>query len=124
MKKFPLLRSGAVLAALSVFSTAAHAQTLFSSSMDSAEGWSVNASHLGSAATFGFDYSSVGIPAAPNSGGTTLGLKLEANVPGGDAIFQGISASPTGGVFNGDFQLRFDLWQNFPGNYPGGGTGS
>jgi hypothetical protein len=124
MKKRFVLGPGAALTAISFLTATAQGQTLFSNAMDSADGWAVNLSHTSSTATFGFDYSALGIPPSPNGGGSTLGLRLEANVPGGAAVFQGVSVSPTGGAFNGDFQLRFDLWQNFPGNYPGGGTGS
>jgi hypothetical protein len=86
------------------------------------------------AATFGFDYSTVGIPSAPNSvGGTTLGLKLEANKLTASPAIGGVSVSPTtfgGNPFTGvpagatNYTLRFDLWQNANGPFPGGGTGS
>lgn len=77
-------------------------------------------------ATFAYDYSLDGIPAAPHSvGGTTKGLKLEANVNTlGTALFSGLSASPIGQSFVGDFRMRVDWWPNFPGPFPGGGTGS
>ena len=54
------------------------------------------------AADFFFDYSSVGIPAAPNGAGTR-GLKLQANLTNG--IFSGMSVSPTGQNFTGDYRL-------------------
>src|SRR5215204_586123 len=48
-----------------------------------------------------FDYSTVGIPSAPNSvGGATRGLKFEANVNAG--VFSGISASPVSQAFTAD----------------------
>lgn len=124
------LRLGGIFSAtiLSLLSLS-HAQTFFSDSLDSAAGWTVN-SGPGTAnrATFGFDYSTLGIPAAPNSGGSTIGLRLEANRPGGGAI-TGISVSPTGQSFTGDYQVRFDMWLNSPGattppGFPGGGAGS
>lgn len=124
MKKRNLLGSGAAIAAISFLTSTAQSQTFYSNSLDSSAGWTVNASAPGSIATFGYDYSALGIPASPNGGGSTIGLRLEANIFGGGAVFQGISVSPTGQTFNGDFQLRFDLWQNFPGPLPGGGTGS
>jgi hypothetical protein len=112
------------LTVASVFSTVAtQGQVLFSDNMDSATGWSVNAVNAGNVATFGFNYGAVGIPAAPNSGGTTVGLRLEANRPG-TGVFSGVSVSPTSQSFTGDYQLRFDLWQNFPGPAPAGGSGS
>ena len=48
----------------------------------------------GGEANFFFDYSAIGIPAAPNGTGTH-GLKMEANVPG-TGVFSGMSASPLG----------------------------
>ncbi len=77
-------------------------------------------------ATFAYDYSADGIPSAPHSvGGSTKGLKLEANVNTlGTALFSGLSASPIGQSFVGDFRMRVDWWPNFPGPFPGGGVGS
>lgn len=127
MKKRFILRSGAALTAISILSTSAQAQTFFSSALDSSTGWNINASAGNHIATFGFDYSALGIPASPNGGGSTIGLRLQANaptVPPAAGVFGGISVSPTGQAFVGDFQLRYDLWQNFPGPYPAGGAGS
>ena len=45
--------------------------------------------------------STVGIPSAPGSGGTTRGMKMEANVPG-TAVFSGMSMSPNGVSINGN----------------------
>jgi hypothetical protein len=39
-------------------------------------------------------------------------------------VFGGLSVSPTGQSFAGDYRLRFDLWQNFNGPLPAGGSGS
>jgi hypothetical protein len=106
--------------------TPAPAQTvLFSDNFDTdtTAAWSVNASNAGNVATFFFDYSTVGIPAAPGSGGTTRGLKLEANIPG-TGVFSGLSVSPLGQSFAGDYTLRFHAWQNFNGPPPAGGNGS
>ena len=99
---------------------------------DSSGNWSFN-SHiasdapddtLGNEANHFFDYSTVGIPSAPNSvGGTTRGLMMQANVPG-TAVFTGASTSPLNQSFTGDYVLRTDVWQNFPGPFPAGGTGS
>lgn len=82
-----------------------------------------NANDDGSSAEFFFDYSAIGIPAAPNSaGGTTRGLRLRANMSGG--IFSGLSVSPNGQNFSGEYRLRFDWWGNFNGPAPAGGNGS
>jgi hypothetical protein len=70
-----------------------------------------------------FDYSTVGIPPAPNSGPLgTRGMKLQANQSSG--IFGGMSVSPTGASFAGDYEVRFDWWASFNGPAPVGGSGS
>jgi hypothetical protein len=104
-----------------------HAQSvLFSENFDTdhSANWTVNSTAGGvNPVNFLFDYSSVGIPSAPNStGASTLGLKLQANTSGG--VFGGVSVSPVGQSFSGDYELRFDMWMNFNGPFPGGGSGS
>lgn len=92
-----------------------------------------------SAADIFFDYNGVGIPSAPRStGGTTRGMRLQANVPiPGDptytGVFGGFSVSPTGKSFTGDYKLTFDWWSNYigadknitpPGGINAGASGS
>ncbi len=94
--------------------------------VDPTANWTVNTLGTGvSDANFFFDYSTAGIPSAPNSGGTTRGLRLRANQ---DATLQsfpsGVSVSPNGQSFAGDYEVRFDMWLNFNGPAPGGGSGS
>ena len=107
-----------------------HAQTMFSDDFDSdhTANWSVSTLGTGSDANFFFDYSTVGIPSAPNSvGGTTLGLRLRANQTGLGGTFPGgVSVSPNGVSFagNNNYELRFDMWLNFNGPAPAGGSGS
>jgi hypothetical protein len=48
---------------------------------------------------------------------------MQVNVPG-TATFSGMSTSPLGKSFTGDYKLTFDAWQNFNGPFPGGGSGS
>jgi hypothetical protein len=93
---------------------------------DVTSAWAMNASTGGSqAANFYFDYSTVGIPAAPNSGGTTRGMKLQANLFGTTGTFPGgVSVSPIGQSFGGDYRLQFDMWMNFNGPMPAGGNGT
>jgi hypothetical protein len=91
--------------------------------VDSTANWTVN---KGPATTdeahdFFFDYSTVGIPAAP-SGTGTRGLKMQANQSSG--VFGGMSVSPNGQNFSGDYVLQFDWWENFNGPAPVGGSGS
>ena len=90
--------------------------------VDPTANWTINGGLSDETADFFFDYGSVGIPAAPNSSGTTRGMKLQANLSGG--LFSGFSVSPTGQQFDGDYQVRFDWWANFNGEFPVGGSGS
>src|SRR3954467_4559848 len=57
-----------------------------------------------------FDYSTVGIPSAPNStGGTTRGLKLQANLDPAVGVFpSGASMSPNGFSITANFEMRWD----------------
>ncbi len=72
-----------------------------------------------------FDYSTVGIPPAPNSGGTTHGLKLQANLDPLVGVFpSGCSVSPVGFSITANFEMRWDWWLNFNGPLTGGGNGS
>lgn len=91
--------------------------------VDPSANWTVNNGPSDEAHNFFFDYSTVGIPAAPNSAGTTRGLKLQANQTNG--IFSGMSVSPTGlDLGTGNYTVHFDWWANFNGPAPVGGSGS
>lgn len=123
MKNASLLLSFGASLGLSVVS--ASGQVLFQENFDTdvSANWTVNASHANTSADFAFDYSTVGIPSAPNSvGGTTLGVRMAANWSAG--AMSGISISPTGQSFTGDFVLQFDYWANFNGPMDIGGSGS
>jgi hypothetical protein len=102
----------------------AHAAVVYQENfdIDHTGNWVVNSGPGTHQADFFFDYSAVGIPAAPNSAGTTRGLKLQANLSGD--TFAGFSVSPLDQSFEGDYQLRFDMWLNFNGPAPDGGNGS
>lgn len=94
--------------------SAATAQVLFRSELESGVGWGVNSSG-DTSATFGYDYSVDNIPEAPNSEGGdvgTSGLKLEANIVS-PAAGESLTAYPIGENFTGDYRLRFDAWINF-----------
>ncbi len=88
---------------------------------DTTSNWTVHSGPSDAAADFFFDYSTVGIPAAPGGSGTR-GMKLQANLTNG--IFGGMSVSPNGQDFSGDYTVTFDWWANFNGPFPGGGSGS
>ena len=113
---------------------ASQAQFFDNFDVDSTANWIFNSSFAGDLpnnnshgeANFFFDYGEIGIPSAPNSvGGTTRGLKMEANVFGTNpSVFMGVSASPLGQSFTGDYILTFDAWQNFQGPFPVGGNGT
>ena len=128
--KPPMKRFYAVSAASLLSAVAAQGQTLFQDNFDTTPvgNWTVNAQTAQDRAVIGFDYSTVGIPAAPNSSGTTVGALLQANRPlGGAGALSGVSISPAGQSFTGDYQLRYDLWQNYNGPLGPttvGGTGS
>lgn len=92
---------------------------------DTTANWTVN---KGPATTdeahdFFFDYSTAGIPPAPNSGPLgTRGLKMQANQSSG--VFGGMSVSPNGQSFTAPYRVMFDWWANFNGAFPVGGSGS
>ena len=110
-------------AVMALSPAALKAQILYSENFDvnHTSGWTVNSNFGGAtnAANFFFDYSTVGIPSAPNSGGSTTGLKLGANLLGvatpAASPLAGISVSPTGQGFTGNYTVKFDWWQNWLG---------
>ncbi len=125
-KTLALFLGAASLAALPSVVTA---QVAFSDDFDvnHTANWNVNTGGGASVSTANafFDYSTVGIPSAPHStGGTTLGMKLNANNTVVGQALGGVSVSPSGQSFTGDYQLRMDMWLNFIGPAPGGGSGS
>jgi len=93
----------------------------------SADGtWVVNSIGGSNPVDLFYDYSTVGIPSAPHSvGGSTRGLKLQANLL---VVLQqfpsGSSASPIAFSIPENFEMRWDWWINFNGPLPAGGSGS
>jgi hypothetical protein len=134
--KSSLLSCRFAAAAVLLVASAANGQTVLYSEnfdIDPTASWTVNSfvggttssgGSAANAANFFFNYSTIGIPAAPNStGGSTRGLKLQANITGTGptaGLPPGISVSPTGQSFTGDYSLRFDWWTNFIGGTTGG----
>ncbi len=96
---------------------------------DTSANWFIAANHTDSRATWAFDYSlradrsGPGVPQNPYYTNSSKALKLEANISSGTVI-NAISLSPKVLNLTGDFQLRFDAWQNWVGPAPSGGTGS
>lgn len=100
-------------------------QTLYSDDFDAntAANWTLNRSSTDTRVTFNYNYAADGIPAAPHSvGGTTRGVKFEANLVNG--VVAALNISPVGQSFTGNYRLRFDMWINANGPFPGGGSGS
>jgi hypothetical protein len=113
-----ILRCFALAAAVAASVHTASAQvTVYSDDfdVDNTANWVVNVTGAGfSFADFYFDYSTVGIPSAPNStGGTTRGLKLAANLGSAGIFPAGISVSPLNFGITANFELRFDMWMNY-----------
>jgi hypothetical protein len=71
---------------------------------------------LGSDANVFFDYSTVGIPAAPGTtGGTTRGMWMTANMPG-TGIFSGLTMTLNSQTFdfaNKPYRITADVWLNY-----------
>jgi hypothetical protein len=100
-------------------------ETVFTDTFDvnTAANWVTNRSSTDTRVTFNYNYANNGIASAPNSsGGTTRGVKFEANMTSGTAA--AINISPVGQSFSGDYRLRFDMWINANGPFPLGGNGS
>ena len=117
------------LSAVLLFPLLGSTQVLFSDNfnVDSSGSWTINVAPAANAslqqATFAFDYSAFGIPAAPGSS-DTLGLRLRSNIPGGAAspvttrpagVTSGLSVSPTGQNFGSAYRMTFYAWANFNG---------
>jgi hypothetical protein len=113
--------AGITILALAGAANVAAADVLYSSAMDSVAGWTVNAT-ADTSYQFGFDYSTLGIPASPNGGGTTTGLQMKANLTTGTANY--LVATPTGFSVGGTYAVTFDFWVNVNGPFPVGGGGS
>jgi hypothetical protein len=121
----------AALATVLALPLTSSAAVLYSADFNAAtdiNSWTVNKAPTANAANqgaiTGFDYSAFGIPAAPGSS-DTLGMRLRANVPGGDAapvtgrpggVASGLSVSPTGQNFGTDYMATFYVWSNFNGS--------
>ncbi|QDV80803.1 PEP-CTERM sorting domain-containing protein [Botrimarina mediterranea] len=116
--------SFAAFAAALAMPLVSSAAVLFSEDfdVDPTANWTVNDSGLSDIlADFNYDYSAIGVPAAPG-GSSTTGLRMTANNSGG--VFSGFSVSPTGQSFAGNYKVEFDMWQNYVGPVGPGGSGT
>jgi hypothetical protein len=117
---------GACAASLAL-STAALAAPMYTQdfNVDDTANWTVlpstGANTTDVIADFFYDYSAIGVPAAPNGTGTR-GLKMTVNNTTG--VFGGVTVSPTGKNFTGPYSLLFDMWQNYAGPLGPGGNGT
>jgi hypothetical protein len=111
--------------ALGLMISPAVGQVLYQQNFDADDStdWTVNNGPSDEAHDFFFDYSTMGIPSAPHSsGGSTRGMKLQANLFNG--VFSGMSVSPNGQSFSGDYSVTFDWWANAIGPLDVGAAGS
>jgi hypothetical protein len=118
----PVVTSASVLYSED-FDTDHTANWTFNSSIS---GDTASQSDAGGAADFYFDYSTVGIPAAPG-GSSTRGMRIQANLPatnGGAGTFSGSTASPLGLTLPSEYKLSAYVWLNTVGPFPLGGSGS
>jgi PEP-CTERM motif len=113
-----MLRQLSVLAAiLSAFAPATTAVgQIFTDNLSTGTNWSV-VQDADTSVEFGFDYSTKGVPAAPN-GSDTIGLKFEVNNFYPEEA-DGIAAINTNAAYTGQFTFRVDAWINWA---PDGGT--
>ncbi len=132
MKKTAFL--SLVAGVVGLFVPTGSAQLLYSDQFntDTSAGWITRSSSTDFTAQFGFDYGAVSytfngatrtIPAAPNSGGITKGLKLTVNKNDAVTGVEGVNLYPAGKSFSGNYSMTFDMWINYNGP-AGGGTGS
>lgn len=130
MKKLTRLMAGAICSALGLVGSARAADTvLFSDDFetDSSALWNV-VEDSGSGTPdytvdWAFDYGAAPqeIPAAPNSGGTTRGVKLTVNNNDETRDEAAVNLYVAEETFSGNYALRFDMWINYNGGAFGGG---
>lgn len=118
--------------ALVACTSASFAAPLFSDSFDTttSANYNVNVSSSDTRVTFGYDYSADKVPASPRGNGSTVGVKMEANMALPVSI-ESVTLSPKNPTnlaqnmtFSGNYRVSFDMWMNAIGAFPAGGTGS
>jgi hypothetical protein len=123
MKRIQFPAFVGLVLAVSTISQAALLVDSYSDGSSAANYGTISTDGASSFATFGYDYSVMGIPSAPNSGdGSTRGLRLDANFSPthqAEAITLYTLQS-----FSGDHLVQFDAWINANGPFPDGGSGS
>lgn len=109
----------AALLALCCVPAAVNAQTVFEDKLDADSSanwtllWNTANGVQDHALQWAFDYGAVGIPSAPGSGGSTLGLRIDVNddATGSQAA---VALFPNGQNFTAPYSLKFDMWMNYP----------
>ncbi|MBM3847853.1 MAG: hypothetical protein FJ405_16405, partial [Verrucomicrobia bacterium] len=85
--------------------------------VDSSEGWAVKFGAANNVedytAAFAYDYSADGIPPAPGSGGSTLGLKATVNKADALASASAVNLFLKNRVFGGDYAVRFNMFVTY-----------
>jgi hypothetical protein len=111
-----------VMATVMVLGSAiAHAATLTFDVNDGGAWTTGTGAGANSSVTYGFDYSSLGIPQAPGSS-TTTAVVLRSNTNSGAAAAQGITISPNGLSLAGDYVIRAMIWGNSVGGWTTAGA--
>jgi len=101
----------------------------FTADVNNSSAWTTGSgAGANSSVTYGFDYSTLGIPQAPGSS-TTTGIVMRSNTNSGAAAAQGITISPNGLTLSGDYVVRALMWGNSIGGWTtagavSGGAGS
>lgn len=93
---------------------------IFTDDLSSGTNWTI-VQDSDASAEFGFDYSTRGVPSAPN-GSDTIGLKFEVNNSAGSA--NQIVAINNNAAYTGQYTFRVDAWLNWAPDGGGPGTGT
>ncbi len=113
---------GIFVLALFVAGTASSALgQIYTDDMSSGANWTI-VQDPDASAVFGFDYSTKGVPPAPN-GSDTIGLKFEVN-NNAPADSSSIVAVNSNTAYTGEFTYRVDIWSNWAPVGGGVGTGT
>jgi len=109
-----------VMALFAVASANSAFSQIFTDDLSSGTNWTI-VQDSDASALFGFDYSTKGVPTAPN-GSDTVGLKFEVNNNAGSA--NSIVAINNNGAYTGQYTFRVDAWLNWAPAGGGIGTGT
>lgn len=113
---------GIIVSALFVAGAASPAfSQIFTDDMSTGTNWTI-VQDPDASAVFGFDYSTRGVPPAPN-GSDTIGLKFEVN-NNAPADVNEIAAINANAAYTGEYTFRVDIWSNWAPDGGGIGTGT